>query len=165
MILLHLFTIEVILTNEGLRARVVKTLLLLKCSSRTLEQGIEADYLLIDSWYAKPNFIKESADLGMPVIARAPNNALIWNFAGKHKTIDAIYNSLKDIKQTHSGKHGKIDYTYFDTCLEHKTVGKCKLVFLHTGAGLLVFISTDTSLSGKQILDIYKKRWNKRARL
>lgn len=137
-----------------------KNTLAIDMLSSALDYGIEADYLLIDSWYAKPNFIKESIDLGMPVIARLPNNALIWNFAGKHKTIDAIYNSLKDIKRTLSGKHGKIDYTYFDTCLEHKTVGKCKLVFLHTGAGLLVFISTDTSLSGKQILEIYKKRWN-----
>jgi transposase len=33
-------------------------------------------------------------------------------------------------------------------------------VFLHTGKELLVFISTDAALSGKQILDIYKKRWN-----
>jgi hypothetical protein len=128
--------------------------------SRALDYGIEADYLLVDSWYAKPSFIKESIELGMPVIARVPNNALIWNFMGKHKTIDAIYNSLKDVKRTYSGKHGKISFTYFDAVVEHKTVGRCKLVFLHTGAELLVFIATDISLSGKQILEIYKKRWN-----
>jgi len=137
-----------------------KNVLAIDMLSRALEQGIEADYLLVDSWYAKPSFIKESTDLGMPVIARLPNNALIWNFKGKHKTIDAIYNSLKDIKRTSSGKHGKIGYTYFDAIVEHKTVGKCKLLFLHTGEELIVFISTDTTLSGKQILDIYKKRWN-----
>jgi hypothetical protein len=82
----------------------------------------------------------------MPVIARLPNNALIWNFMGEHKTIDAIYNSLKDVKQTYSGKHGKISYTYFETIVEHKTVGRCELLFLHTGKELLVFISTDVAL-------------------
>ena len=35
-----------------------------------------------------------------------------------------------------------------------------KLLFLHTSKELLIFISTDLSLSGKEIIDTYKKRWN-----
>ena len=31
----------------------------------------------------------------MPVISRLPNNKLIWNFKGKHKTMNGIYESLK----------------------------------------------------------------------
>jgi hypothetical protein len=31
----------------------------------------------------------------MPVIARLPNNKLIWNFKGKYKTLNALYDSLK----------------------------------------------------------------------
>ena len=34
------------------------------------------------------------------------------------------------------------------------------MIFLHTGKDLLVFISTDISISGKEILETYKKRWN-----
>ena len=37
---------------------------------------------------------------------------------------------------------------------------KVKLVFLHTGKDLLVFISTDLQLSATEILETYKKRWN-----
>ena len=33
----------------------------------------------------------------MPVIVRLPNNKLIWNFKGKYKTLNAIYDSFKKI--------------------------------------------------------------------
>ena len=137
-----------------------KNILAINMLERALDNGIEADYLLVDSWYAKPNFIKEANDLGMPIIARLPNNKLIWNFKGKHKTLGSIYNSLKNIRHTQSGKHGKISYKYFDKTVEHTVLGKVKLVFLHTGKDLLVFISTDLSLLAKEILLTYKKRWN-----
>jgi hypothetical protein len=37
---------------------------------RALNSGIYADYLLVDSWYAKPNFINEYKQNGLDVIAR-----------------------------------------------------------------------------------------------
>ena len=137
-----------------------KNILAIEMLSRALDSGVEADYLLVDSWYAKPNFIEQANDLGMPIIARLPNNKLIWNFKGKHKTLNAIYNNLKNIRHKNSGKHGKISYKYFDALIEHAVLGKVKLVFLHTGKDLLVFISTDLALCGKEILATYKKRWN-----
>jgi len=137
-----------------------KNILAIEMLQRALDAGVEADYLLFDSWYAKPDFIKQADDLGMPVIARLPNNKLIWNFKGKNKTLNAIYNRLKNIRYKQSGKHGKISYKYFDTIVEHATLGKIKLVFLHTGKDLLIFISTDLQLTAKEILATYKKRWN-----
>ena len=127
---------------------------------RALDNGVDADYLLVDSWYAKPNFIKEANTLGMPVIARLANNKLIWNFKGKYKTLNAIYDSLKNIRHKYSGKYGKISYKYFDVIVEHSTLGKVKLVFLHTGKDLLVFISTDITIKADEIIATYKKRWN-----
>ena len=137
-----------------------KNTLAIEMLERALDGGVDADYLLVDSWYAKPNFIKQSNDLGMPVVARLPNNKLIWNFKGKHKTLNSIYNSLKNIRNKHSGKHGKISYKFFDKIIDHAVLGKVKLLFLHTGKNLLIFISTDLSLQAKEILATYKKRWN-----
>ena len=137
-----------------------KNTLAIEMLERALDNGIEADYLLIDSWYAKPNFIKQADDLGISVIARLPNNKLIWNFKGKYKTLNSIYDNLKKYRHKRSGKHGKISYKYFDAIIEHAVLGKVKLLFLHTGKDLLVFISTDILLSGKEILATYKKRWN-----
>ena len=137
-----------------------KNTLAIEMLERALNSGVDADYLLVDSWYAKPNFIKQANDLGMPIIARLANNKLIWNFKGKHKTLNSIYNSLKNICYKQSGKHGKISYKYFDKIVEHAVLGKVKLVFLYTGKDLLVFISTDLSQPAKEILATYKKRWN-----
>jgi len=137
-----------------------KNTLAIEMLERALDNGVEANYLLVDSWYSKPNFIKQANDLGMPVIARLPNNKLIWNFKGKYKTLNAIYDDLKKYRYKSSGKHGKISYKYFDKIVEHALLGKVKLVFLHTGKDLLVFISTDITIAGKEILSTYKKRWN-----
>jgi hypothetical protein len=127
---------------------------------RSLFIGIDADYLLVDSWYAKPQFFTDAKDLGIDTIARLPNNPRIWNFQGKHKTINAFYEALKSHKRLMIGHHGKIRYTYFDTVAHHAKLGKIKLVFLSTHKELLVFASTDIARSGKEIIDIYKKRWN-----
>ena len=137
-----------------------KNTLAIEMLERALDNGVEADYLLVDSWYAKPDFIKQADELGMPVIARVPNNKLIWNFKGKYKTLNSIYNSLKNIRKKQVGKYGKISYEFFGVIVEHDTLGKVKLVFLHTGEDLLAFISTDLQLSAKEILATYKKRWN-----
>ena len=37
---------------------------------RVLKQGIYADYLLVDSWYTKPDFINTVQTNGLNVIAR-----------------------------------------------------------------------------------------------
>lgn len=137
-----------------------KNVLAIEMLTRALNEGVEADYLLIDSWYAKPNFIKDANELGMPVIARLANNKLIWNFKGKYKTLNSIYDKLNKRRHKLCGKHGKISYKYFDAIVEHPVLGKVKLVFLHTGKDLLIFISTDITIAGKKILETYKKRWN-----
>ena len=127
---------------------------------RSLQIGIDADYLLVDSWYAKPDFLRQAKDLGIDTVARLPNNPRIWNFQGKHKTINALYNNLNSQKRTFIGHHGKVRYTYFDHVVHHQVFGKIKLVFLFTHKELLVFASTDTALTGTEIIGIYKKRWN-----
>lgn len=137
-----------------------KNTLAMEMLKRALAQGITADYLLVDSWYAKPNFIKEAKDEGIDVVARIANNNRIWNFKEKYRTLNSMYSALSKVKHERSGSYGKIRYHYFDTVVEHYTIGKVKLVFLHTEKELIVLISTDLSLSAKEIIETYKKRWN-----
>ena len=137
-----------------------KNSIALNMVNRALNQGVEADYLLVDSWYVKPDFIAQAGELGMPVIARIANNVRIWNFKGNHKTLDALHTACQSQHRIHRGHYGKIHYTYFDAIVEHTKLGKVKLVFLRTHKERLVFISTHCSLSGMEIIDIYKKRWN-----
>ena len=103
---------------------------------RAVKSGIYADYLLVDSWYSKPVFIKEMNDMGLNVISRIANNNKIWNFTGKEKTLNAIYEKSKKITNEKMGKYGKkIQFNYFSVVVEHKNAGDIKIVFARHLAG------------------------------
>ena len=80
---------------EGRNGKNIQAINMLK---RALSSGIYADYLLVDSWYAKPNFIKEVRDNGLDTIARVAKSNRIWQFSGKYKTLEALYNHEKQNK-------------------------------------------------------------------
>jgi hypothetical protein len=128
---------------------------------RTIKSGIYADYLLVDSWYSKPLFIKEMNEVELRVISRIANNNKIWNFSGKEKSLEAIYNKFKKLKTAKIGKHGKkISFTYFSAVVEHKSAGKLKIVFIKTKEKLIPIASTDLTISDEEIIKIYKRRWD-----
>lgn len=128
---------------------------------RAVKSGIYADYLLVDSWYSKPVFIQEMNTLGLRVISRMANNNKIWNFIGKEKSLESIYNKFKELKTAKPGKYGKkIKFTYFSAVVEHKTAGKLKIVFIKTKEKLIPIVSTDLSISDEEIIEIYKRRWD-----
>jgi hypothetical protein len=128
---------------------------------RAIKSGIYADYLLVDSWYSKPVFIKEMNELGLKVISRIANNNKIWNFIGKEKTLDAIYNKFKALNTAKPGTYGKkIKFTYFSVVVEHKNAGKLKIVFIKTKEKLIPIVSTDLEINDEEIIETYKRRWD-----
>jgi hypothetical protein len=128
---------------------------------RAIKAGIQADFLLVDSWYSKPVFIKEMNDLGLRVITRIVNNNKIWNFEGKEKSLNAIYSKFKEFKISKKATYGKkIKFSYFSVIVEHKNAGKLKIVFIKTKEQLIPIVSTDLSLSDEEIIEIYKRRWD-----
>ncbi len=126
-----------------------------------LKSGVYADYLLVDSWYSKPAFLKEMNDLGLKVISRIANNNKIWNFTAKEKTLNAIYEKFKNLKKEKAGTYGKkIKFKYFSVIVEHKNVGKIKIVFIKTKEKLIPIASTDLEINDDEIIEIYKRRWD-----
>jgi hypothetical protein len=129
--------------------------------NRAVDSGIYADYLLVDSWYSKPVFIQEMNILGLRVISRMANNNKIWNFMGKEKTLEGIYNKFKESKTAKPGTYGKkIKFTYFSVTVEHKTAGKLKIVFIKTKEKLIPIVSTDLTINDEEIIETYKRRWD-----
>ncbi len=127
---------------------------------RAVKSGVYADYLLVDSWYSKPIFLKEMNDLGIRVISRMANNKSIWNFKEKTNTLDAIYEKFRHLRKAKSGVHGKIKFTYFSVLMEHKKAGKIRIVFIKTANKLIPIVSTDIEISDSEIIEIYKRRWD-----
>ncbi len=69
----------------------------------------------------QPVFIQEMNELGLKVISRMANNNKIWNFIGKEKTLEAIYDKFKETKTAKPGQYGKkIKFTYFSATTNTK---------------------------------------------
>jgi IS4 transposase len=138
-----------------------KSKIALDMITRAIKSGIYADYLLVDSWYSKPVFMKHMNDIGLKVISRIANNNKIWNFHLKEKTLQAIYEKYKKLKSAKAGTYGKkIHFTYFSTIVEHNNAGKLKIVFIKTTENLIPIASTNLELNDEEIIEIYKRRWD-----
>ena len=127
---------------------------------RALDSGIYADYLLVDSWYAKPDFINTVRTNGLDVIARVAKSNKIWQFIEKYKTLESLYNQAKNHKASKLGNYNSIKYSYVSTITTHKTLGRVKIVFIKTKENLIPILSTNTNLDDLEIINTYKKRWN-----
>ena len=143
--------------EEGNKGKNVQAIEMLQ---RALNSGIYADYLLVDSWYAKPNFIKEVNDNGLDVISRVAKSNKIWQFTGKHKTLQSLYESAHKTKTSKLGNYNSIKYSYVSTVTTHKTLGRVKIVFIKTKENLIPILSNNIHLSDLEIINTYKKRWN-----
>ena len=138
-----------------------KSQIAINMATRAIKAGIQSDYLLVDSWYSKPVFIQSMNELGLRVVTRLANNNKIWNFEGKNKTLEGIYNHFKNIKKIKHGNYGKkIKFEYFSVILNHKTVDQMKVVFIKTKDNLIPIASTDITISDDEIIEIYRRRWN-----
>ena len=137
-----------------------KNILALHMIQRVLKSGIYVDYLLVDSWYAKPNFINEVKENGIDVIARLSKSNRIWQFTGKYNTLESLYIQTNKTKTLKLGNYNSIKYNYVSTTTTHKTLGRLKIVFIKTKDNLIPIISTNTNLSDIEIINTYKKRWN-----
>jgi IS4 transposase len=79
----------------------------------------------------------------------------------KEKSLDAIYTKYKKLKTQQNGTYGKkIKFKYFSVIVEHKNVGKLKIVFLKTKDKLIPIVSTDLDISDDEVIEIYKRRWD-----
>ena len=138
-----------------------KSQIAMEMVKRAVNSGIYADYLLVDSWYSKPVFIKEMNDLGLKVISRIANSNTIWNFLGDRKTLNGLYDKYKKLKNIKLGTYGKkVKFKYFSIIVEHKKAGKLKIVFLKTQEKLIPIVSTDLDITDEVIIETYRRRWD-----
>lgn len=138
-----------------------KNKIALNMLKRAIKVGIKADQLLVDSWYAKPRFVKDVKDLKLDIIARITTSNTTWKFKDhKYKTINRIYTVLSKIKTLKFSNYNKIKYSYCSIVLNHHIAGAVKIVFIKTKNNLIPIVSTNTHLADEEIINIYKRRWN-----
>lgn len=122
---------------------------------RALDAGIEADFLLMDSWFTMPALIKQILEEGIGVIGMVK----------KSKTRYLIDGHLLDLKQLYQRAHrqgGEKGILRSIYC-ELPDGIRVKIVFVRNRnkkSDWLAILSTDTTLSDREIIKIYGMRWD-----
>ena len=130
------------------------TELLLPLLKRTKAQGIWADYLLMDSWFAFPSVLAGLHEL-LPVICRAKDLPNIrYLFQGRELRLSGLYSALKK-------RPGRAKYLA-SAVVESQGLA-LKVVFVRhkeRKKQWVALLSTDTELAEMEIVRLYGRRWN-----
>ena len=121
---------------------------------RVLAAGVDADYILMDSWFAFPSVI-QTLHQHRPVICMLkdmPNN--LYRHQNVHMRLGEIYRRVKK-------KAGKAKILA-SVLVETKAGLPVKIVFVRhrQKRGWLAILSTDIELSAEEVVQIYGKRWD-----
>ena len=126
---------------------------------RALNAGIKASYLLVDSWFFSEKLITSMEELGIGVMSLVKSN-IKFSFTGDKNTFKTQLQIVKYLMD--SGKFAK-DAEVVSCCVfttQHRYV-KLVLVRNYKNKGKWhAIVSTDASLSAKEVVRHYKKRWS-----
>ena len=122
-----------------------------------VSNGLSADYVLFDSWFANPAQITAIKSKGMDVIAMIKKSSRIqYEYEGQKRNIKQIYAKNKK-------RRGRSKYLLsVDVMVGKENPIPAKIVCVRNKSNRkdwLAFICTDPTLSEEEIIRIYGKRW------
>jgi hypothetical protein len=148
--------------------------LALRMIERAVSHGLQAGYVLFDSWYAWPSFIQSIRNIKkeLHVICRLKDSKVLYEYKGKKYRLSALYQKvkkelrkslrtgllLKRVKVTMSGGSEPIIIVFvkgYNEPEESAVKGKKK----QKEAKWVAFLSTDIRLQAPTIIKKYTKRW------
>lgn len=123
-----------------------------------LKQGIQADYVLFDTWFSSPKMFHQLKDLGCHCVAMVKRTKKV------HYRFDGQSMDAKEIFQLNKKRRGRSRYLL--SVSVEAVVGEnsmpLKLVFVRNRNKrneYLILASTDTSLTEDEIIQLYGRRW------
>lgn len=122
---------------------------------RALSSGIQASYILMDSWFTQQPLIKDLTDMGIDVIGMVKKT-------NQRYLVGDRYVSLKDLYTLAAPKGGSSSILR-SIHTEMANGIKVKIVFVRNRnkkRDWLAVLSTDRTLSDKEIIRIYGMRWD-----
>jgi hypothetical protein len=125
-----------------------------KLIQNTLNQGIKADYVLMDTWFTHEPLIKSCLDTGLDVIGMVKQMKQKYTYQGKCYELKELRTLLPKCR------NGNI----IGSVLVKTKMGiPVKLVYVknrNKRQDWLVILSTDSTLSNEEIVRIYGNRWS-----
>lgn len=139
--------------KEALRKR---TEVVVEMLSRAWQHGIDASFVLFDSWFSHDAVIAKILDTGYGVICRLKKGRVKYTYQGQKYTLKQLWLIVK--KQTQwLGK-----FQVKAVCVNAKLPksGDIRILFVSDGKKQWhAFLSTDLELESSQILNYYARRW------
>lgn len=124
---------------------------------RAIDAGIDASYLLMDTWFTHQPLIKTIKEQGLDVIGMVKNLKQRYLVDGKRVSLDELYRIAKPTTE----KRGQgILRSIYTTQANGVQV---KVVFVRNRnkkSDWLAILSTDLTLSDQEIIRIYGMRWD-----
>jgi hypothetical protein len=120
----------------------------------TLNHGVEASYVLMDSWFTHEPLIKACLNEGIDVIGMVKQMKQKYSYQGKKYDLKVLRNMLPKCR------NGNIIGSMIVSTKNNVLV---KLVYVknrNNRRNWLVLLSTDCSLSNEEIIRIYGNRWS-----
>ena len=140
-----------------------KTSLMLSMLKRAYTSGIDASYVMFDSWFAFPMTISSIYNLGYNIICRVKKMKTIkYSYKDKLLTVDRLYKIAK--KTSKKLKYKQYVISTLDTAIidkENKSRIPVRLVFSYSCKlqQYEVWLTTDIDINSVEILSHYEKRW------
>ncbi|HJV17172.1 MAG TPA: transposase [Bacillales bacterium] len=122
---------------------------------RAMEAGIEASYVLMDTWFTHTPLINEIVDLGLDVIGMVKPSNQRYLVGGKAISLKELFHLAQPIQQ----KNGILRSIH--TVLKNGV--PVKMVFIQNRnkkSEWLAILSTDCTISDQEIVRIYGMRWD-----
>ena len=121
---------------------------------RALKAGIQAEYLLMDSWFTTEPFVSRIRELGLDVIGMAKNGQQRYWFNGHLYTLGRLIHLVPSWNSREC--YGSLQvYTRYQRI-------PLRIVFVRNRnkqSECIFLLSTDCSLSDEEIIRIYGNRW------
>ena len=123
------------------------------------DAGIHAKYVLFDSWFTSPKLVAAMKSLNLDTVAMLKKtDKFLFRYNGEMLSDKAIYQRSKK-------RRGRAKYLLsveIDVCYGEETI-PARLVFVRNRnkkSDYLVLLSTDLSLTEREVIQLYGKRWD-----
>ena len=135
-----------------------KTDTLIQMVARAWNQGIDASFVLFDSWFAHDKIISNIYSIGYGVICRLKRGRVKYGYQGQHYTLKQLWQKVAK-KETRWLSQHNVKAVCLNVTLP-KT-GDVRLLFVSDGRkNWQPLLCTDLEMEASQILDYYARRWS-----
>lgn len=135
-----------------------KTTVLVQMVDRAWNAGIDASFVLFDSWFAHDDIISQIYNIGYGVICRLKRGRVKYSYQGQRYTLKQLWQRVARKKATRIEK-----YNLKGVCLNAALpkTGSVRILFVSDGRNdWHALLCTDLEMEPDQILSYYSRRWS-----